>query len=235
MDQQLPEIIFEDKYLLAINKPAGLLSIRDGYNTFSPYVTKLFEPYYGKLWIVHRLDRDTSGIMILARDRESHRLLNIDFENRKIQKIYHAIVNGIPLWKDHLVDVPLKVNGDRHHRTTADSRLGKPAQTKLKILRTTENFSLLEAIPLSGYTHQIRAHLFSLGISILADPLYIPHPLKSNPQNSAPNSILPPISRLALHACSIIFQHPITNTNLTLVAPYPEDFKSAIQKLSLSE
>src|SRR5450759_1527842 len=77
MDQQLPEIIFEDKYLLAINKPAGLLSIRDCYNTFSPYVTKLFEPYYGKLWIVHRLDRDTSGIMILARDRESHRLLNI--------------------------------------------------------------------------------------------------------------------------------------------------------------
>ena len=230
MDQPLPEIIYEDQYLLVINKPAGLLSIRDGYDASLPFVRQLLEPHFGRLWNVHRLDRETSGVLLLARSPESHRILNAAFENHQVQKIYHAIVNGVPPWHEKLVDVPLKVNGDRRHRTTADPVNGKHARTHFHILQASAEYSLLEAHPLTGYTHQIRAHLFTLGFSILGDPLYSLN--RSNPIPPVPAAL--PIQRLALHAFSIKFAHPFTKAPLKLVAAYLPDFASALEAFSLS-
>ena len=230
MDHPPLEIIFADPHLLVINKPAGLLSIPDGYDPTLPHARQLLEPLFGRLWTVHRLDRDTSGLLVLARSSASHRALNETFEHHQVQKIYHAIVRGIPPWSEHLIDLPLKVDGDRHHRTIVDPVKGKPAQTNVRTMQSSIGHALIEARPSTGYTHQIRAHLFAIGFPILADPLYFIH--------SSPPSVIiplnPPILRLALHAFSIAFNHPITGERMNLVTPYPLDFQSALEKLSLA-
>ncbi len=226
---QLPVVIFEDQHLLCINKPAGLLSIRDGYDPSLPYVASLLEPLYGGLWIVHRLDKGTSGIFLLARTKESHTSMNIAFEHRQVRKTYHAIVADRPPWDEYLADLPLKVDGDRNHRTVIDRLAGKPAQTKFRVIKSSGDFSLIEACPLTGYTHQIRAHLLDTGFPILADPLYL---LRTGKVASISNGDLP-ISRLALHAFALDFHHPITGNELHLTASYSEDFINALHSLRL--
>jgi RluA family pseudouridine synthase len=224
------EIVYEDEYLLGINKPAGLLTIRDGYDASLPYVARLLENDFGKLWTVHRLDRDTSGILLLARNSECHRILNTAFESRQVRKIYHAVVVGNPAWSETLAEMPLMVDGDRRHRTVVSSTSGKPARTELRVLQRRPDYSLIEAHPLTGYTHQIRAHLAALGFPILSDNLYGDKPKSTSAaaENSQTNV---PISRLALHAFSIQFPHPVTTLEMSLSAPYPDDFKSALIQL----
>jgi RluA family pseudouridine synthase len=229
MDQPPLEIIFEDRHLLVINKPAGLLSIRDGFDASLPYARQVLESLYGRLWTVHRLDRDTSGLLLLARSPESHRALNSIFEHHQAHKTYHAIIIGVPPWREQHVDLPLKVDGDRHHRTIVSLDKGKPARTDLTFLRSSGEHTLIEARPFTGYTHQIRAHLYALGFPVLADPLYY----INQSQSSGFGSPNPPIRRLALHAFSISFSHPITTASITLVAPYPADFQNALKELSL--
>ena len=226
----LPEIIFEDQYLICINKPSGLLSIRDGYDPSLPYAANLLEPHYGKLWIVHRLDRGTSGTFVLARTKESHATLNMAFEHRQVHKTYHAIVTGRPPWDEYLADMPLKIDGDRNHRTVVDRLAGKPAQTKFRLIKSSADFSFVEACPLTGYTHQIRAHLLASGFPILSDPLYA---LRSGKPESRSVVVLL-IPRMALHAYALDFRHPFTGIDLHLKADYPEDFLNALITLHLA-
>src|SRR5512133_3946911 len=89
-------ILYQDETLLAVNKPAGLRTIPDGYNPTLPYLAALLEPAFGRVWVVHRLDKDTSGAILFARTAESHRALNQQFEQRKVKKEYHAIAVGMP-------------------------------------------------------------------------------------------------------------------------------------------
>jgi len=224
------EIVYQDEFLLAINKPAGLLSIRDGYDASLPYPSKLLEKEFGRLWVVHRLDRGTSGILLLARTPECHRALNDAFESRRVKKLYHAIVAGSPAWSEFLAEMPLLVNGDRRHRTVISPGRGKPARTGLLVLQRGRLYTLVEAHPFTGYTHQIRAHLSALGIPILSDPLY-GAPSKSLSSPVQDNLCPVPITRLALHAWTIEFVHPFTSLYMSLSAPYPDDFKSALEQI----
>jgi RluA family pseudouridine synthase len=217
-------LIYDDDDLVIVNKPAGLLTIRDGYNASLPYLLKSLEGHFGQLWVVHRLDKETSGIVVFARNSQSHRALNQQFENRQVKKIYHALVNGSPQWNEKTIALPLRVNGDRRHRTIVDPTHGKPARTELRVLKRWEGISLIEAIPLTGYTHQIRAHLFAEGCPILADPLYQTRDRTSHPHSSC-------IRRLALHALTILFQHPTKNISVSFEAPYPPDFRLTLQTL----
>lgn len=227
MDRFTQLIIYEDETLIGFNKPAGLLSIPDGYDPALPHVAGLLSPYFGKLYIVHRLDRDTSGVMILARSLEIHRHLNLQFERRAVKKVYHAIVFGTPEWDTLTVDAPLRVNGDRRHRTTVSPKTGKPASTEFQVIRRFRNCTLLEARPLTGYTHQIRAHLLYCGHPILADPIYFSQ--STFPLFDEYGGQL--IARLALHAKSISFMHPITGDTVIIQAPYPHDFESALKEV----
>lgn len=86
------EIIFQDKTLIVLNKPAGIPVLPDGWDKDAPYLVKMLEDEFGRIWVVHRLDKITSGIMVFARDAESHRALNLQFENHEVEKVYHAIV-----------------------------------------------------------------------------------------------------------------------------------------------
>ncbi len=212
------DILFEDPSLLVVNKPAGLPVLPDGWEKGSPYLLKELEQEYGKLWVVHRLDKVTSGVMLFARNAEAHRLLNITFERREIKKIYRAILVGNPPWEDHTARHPLRINVGHTHRTVVDHAGGKPSETRFTILERFTAHCLIEAFPATGRTHQIRVHAYALGYPLLGDTLY-----------SAPPTDL--IARPALHASSIDFTHPLTNERLTFTAPYPPDFSKALDAI----
>ena len=216
----LIEIIFEDSALLVINKPAGLLSIQDGYDAAKSHLSSALEPQYGRLWMVHRLDKDTSGVIVLARDADTHRALNRQFANHEILKTYHAIAIGSPDWDTKIVEVPLRSGVGRRKRSVGDVQRGKPALTEFQVLQRFHEHALVAAHPKTGRTHQIRAHLYQLGFPILADPLY---------GSGQPS---PVISRMALHAHKLTVKHPSSGEICAFVAPYPEDFNHLLQILN---
>lgn len=212
--------LYTDENIIIINKPNGLLTLPDRYDPNIPYVQNILEPHYGKLWIVHRLDKGTSGIMILARDMESHQKLNRQFQNRQVKKVYHALVYGIPEWTEKKIKVSLVLNGDRYHRTIVDTKKGKPSETQFLILDKYIDSTLIEAQPKTGYTHQIRCHLAYCGLPILGDELYGNIPINKHF----------PIKRLFLHAYSIQLEHPATQKIMNFTADYPKEFVKAVRR-----
>ncbi|MCL4561373.1 MAG: RluA family pseudouridine synthase [Chloroflexi bacterium] len=228
-------VLWSDLSLVVINKPPGLLVLPHGYDPDIPYLTRLLEPEFGRLWVVHRLDRETSGVLVLARNARAHHLLNDQFAARQVVKIYHALVVGSPDWDDQQVSQPLQRNGDRRHRTVIDLKWGKPASTDFHVLERFEAYTLIEARPHTGYTHQIRAHLAYLGHPLIADHLYgnsessvIPSPTDVTLDRSSGRLLL---DRVGLHALQITFVHPDSGQETSFTAPYPGDFTSALQTL----
>jgi RluA family pseudouridine synthase len=213
-------VLFSDEQVLAINKPSGLLTLPHGYDPTQPHVKSVLEPTWGTLWIVHRLDRATSGILLLARSKEAHKELNNQFQEGQVKKIYHALVVGSPPWEEVRVDLPLRPDGDRKHRTIVDHTSGKASLTHFRVLRRFSALSLLESRPETGRTHQIRAHLKALKHPIVSDSLY--------GERDHPSHVLLP--RLGLHALSISLSHPASEEKLNLEAPYHEDFQQALSK-----
>jgi RluA family pseudouridine synthase len=226
-------IIWADDHLLAVNKPAGLPTLPDGWAP-GPHVKSVLEPIYGRLWIVHRLDRSTSGALVLARTAAAHRDLNLQFDAHAVAKIYHALVVGSPAWEEQVVDLPLRADGDRKHRTIVDPRRGKPSVTGLRVLEQLGAYTLVEARPATGRTHQIRAHLVAVGFPIAGDALYGGAPVyrpASEPGRPTAESLRPLLDRPALHARSLTLRHPATGDQLTFEASYPDDLAAALDEL----
>jgi RluA family pseudouridine synthase len=215
-------LLYMDEILLAINKPAGLPTLPDGYDPAAPHVRSLLEPHFGRVWIVHRLDRDTSGVLLLARTAEAHQALNRQFDQRQVSKIYHALVTGSPDWDSYTVDFPLRADVGHKHRTAVDPARGKPAVTHLRVLERFKNDTLIEAAPQTGRTHQIRAHLAAVGYPLVGDGLY---------GSVKVGSSSPGMLRLALHARQLTIEHPLLRSSLQFEAPYPEDFARALDQL----
>jgi len=220
-----PEILLDDEAVLAVNKPAGMLTIRDGYDPALPHLSGWLQERFGRVWTVHRLDKDTSGVILFARSAEAHRFLNRQFEDKQVRKVYNALAWGVPEWTETLAEFPLRVNGDRRHRTVIDPLHGKPASTALRALEAYPDFvaCLIEARPSTGYTHQIRAHLTHLGFPLMGDALYA--------RQDAVPGFPPLLTRTALHATQISFIHPLTQEVLTVNASYPDDFQQALDQL----
>lgn len=223
-------VIWIDEHIIVIDKPPGLLSIPDGYDPAAPHVKSVLSQRYDPLWIVHRLDRDTSGVMVLARSASAHRRLNTQFQERHVKKVYIALVVGDPAWDSKVIDQPLKENVGRQHRTVIDFKNGKPSITLLQILDRFGNYCLVEASPETGRRHQIRAHLSAEGFPIACDSLYGTesaiyqsdiHPNFSVELHSGELVM----DRPGLHARSIEFDHPINDKRARFEAPYPHDLK----------
>jgi RluA family pseudouridine synthase len=210
------KIIFEDNSLLVVDKPAGLSVLPDGWEKDSEYLVKLLQETYGKVFIVHRLDKITSGVMVFARDAETHRALNIQFENHDAHKTYHAILEGNPKWDEKVAKHPLRANVGHKHRTMVDDKNGKPSETRFKIIKRYEDAALVEAKPMTGRTHQIRVHAYALGHPLVEDILY-----GSRDRYGFP--------RPMLHAQTLTFIHPTTNERVKFSAPRPEDFEEALK------
>ena len=209
------KVLYEDQHLLVVDKPAGLSVLPDGWEKDSEYLVKLLEEQYGKIFIVHRLDKITSGVMVFARDAETHRALNIQFEGHQAEKNYHAIVEGNPKWDEKIARHPLRANVGHKHRTRVDDKNGKPAETRFRVMTRYRQAALLEAKPMTGRTHQIRVHAYALGHPLLGDTLYGAQGLS-------------PAPRPMLHAQSLAFIHPSTKEKVKFSASHPADFEEAI-------
>jgi RluA family pseudouridine synthase len=228
-------ILYADDSLLAVNKPAGLPALPDGYNAEAPHLRSVLEPIYGRLWVVHRLDRETSGVIVLARSAQVHQALNTQFQERQTAKVYHALVAGSPGWDEKLVEAALLPNGDRRHRTIISGQ-GKPAVTLFRVLERFVGYTLVEAQPKTGRTHQIRAHLASLGTPIVADGLYgdgqgiFLSALKPGYRGGDDREVAL-LGRLGLHAWSLVLAYPLSGDQVSFIAPYPKDFQTTLQQL----
>ena len=218
MQSENMKILYEDQYLIIVNKPAGLSVLPDGWEKDSDYLVKRLEETHGKIFIVHRLDKITSGVMVFARDAETHRALNIQFENHDAQKTYHAILEGNPKWEEKTARHPLRSNVGHKHRSMVDDKNGKPSETRFRVIKRFEESALVEAKPMTGRTHQIRVHAYALGYPLIEDVLY-----GSRDQYGFP--------RPMLHAQTLSFIHTATNERVKFSAPHPDDFEEALKIL----
>lgn len=214
-----PETLFEDDNVLVLDKPSGLLSMAKGEYTAEPTLED-----YGLL--VHRLDRDTSGVVILGKNESTQTMLRKQFQDRKAHKTYYAIVEGRPKLDEAMIDLPMARN-IKHPTTFVVDANGKPAQTYYKVIKAVEAknpetgqveiLTLLELRPTTGRTHQLRVHLNYLGTPILGDRVY---------GNSPANTKL----RLFLHASELEITIPgqPTNQRVTFKAPLPREFSDVL-------
>ncbi len=231
-------VIFSDNDIVVLNKRSGLLIAADRYNENEPRLDLIAQEEFGKLYAVHRIDKDTSGLIIYARTAEAQRSISMQFENREVQKTYHALVYGHPLWENLEVNLPLQADGDARHRTVVSKRYGKASLTSFRLIGCCGPYSWIEAKPKTGRTHQIRVHLAENGLSIVCDPLYSGNqkPVKlseiKKKWNGDEYEERPLLSRLALHAYKIEFNHPSSGEKLSFTAPYPKDMDATRKQLA---
>lgn len=228
-------IIAETEDWIAINKPSGLLSIPDREGK-EVSLKMLLKEKYGEIFTVHRLDKDTSGLIIFAKNETAHKFLSQQFENRKTVKIYQGLVLGSLLQKEGSIDAPIAEH-PAQNGTMIVHRKGKEALTDYAILSDFGIYSLLRFRIHTGRTHQIRVHMKNIGHPIVCDPLYgdgkavLVSSLKSKFKLSKNEEEERPIlGRLALHA----FQLSIEETDgkmLHLEAPLPKDMRATLQQL----
>jgi len=219
-------IIYEDKSLLVINKPAGL-AVHGGSGISYGLIEALRKRYPDTqfLELVHRLDRDTSGCILVAKKRSALRCFHQQFRDDEVNKIYHLAVHG--KWQKHrkCVDAPLKKNElQSGERIVVVHQEGKKSRTNFKILSLSEHFSFVEAKPITGRTHQIRVHAAFSGCPIVGDEKYIPK------EGVALNGMGK--ARLMLHAKEIHFKMP-TGEKVSFEAPYDDAFKGNLNAMKL--
>lgn len=225
-------VIYSDDDFIVLNKRSGILIAADRYNPDAPRLDLMAEKEFGKLYAVHRIDKDTSGLIIYAKNLEAQKGISMQFEQRKVQKTYHALVYGHPLWEDLHVDLALEPDGDARHRTVVNKKFGKPSVTDFHLIGVCGPYSWIEAKPKTGRTHQIRVHLSANNLSIVCDPLYSGNqkPVRlsevKRKWNGDEDEERPLLSRLALHAYKIQFEHPATHEQVTFTAPYARDMEA---------
>ncbi|HZZ84577.1 MAG TPA: RluA family pseudouridine synthase [Anaeromyxobacteraceae bacterium] len=224
------EPILVDAHLLAVAKPPGRLVI-PGRGAPEPTLQEELQVEHGRLWVVHRLDRGTSGVLLFARTAAAHRALNQAFEGREVEKRYLALVRGLPppAWRS---DAPLAAGRKGRMKAVApgDPR-GKPSATRFRTLEPLParagsglpDLALVEASPETGRTHQIRVHLAASGFPLAVDPAYG----EATPLRTAAGEEV--LSRTPLHAAALSLKHPATGARLYLEAPLPPDLTRALE------
>ncbi len=215
-------IIAETDRWVAINKPPYVPSLPER----GKYTAESVLEWSRKRWpdsiLCHRIDRETSGALLIAKDAETYRHVSMQFEKRQIEKIYHAIVDGVVEFQDFWVDLP--INTDNLNNIKIDKQFGKLAQTHFQTLETFRHFTLLECKPKTGRLHQIRVHLSSQNAKIAADELYgSKTPMLSLVKRKISGEDRPLIQRFALHARELVFKD-LENQTISIQAEYPNDF-----------
>ncbi len=214
------EILYEDEHLVAINKPPGLVVHPGAGHTRGTLVSALLYHYEGRLssiggqlrpGIVHRLDKDTSGVLIIARTNLSHLALSRSFATRKVEKHYLAVVAGVPSVRQGVWDGAITRHPVNRKKMTV-SKQGRPATTLYRVLDSGRDWSLLHCQILTGRTHQIRVHTSHAGHPILGDEIYGRQASRA--------------ARCLLHAAVIRFRHPLTDQCLEIAASIPQDFNA---------
>ena len=239
-------VVFEDRWLLIVNKPAGLIVHPTGQNPSGTltnavqyYLDQNSEfPGQSKPGVVHRLDRDTSGVVALAKDHLSHRLLSIQFQRERISKSYLALVDGVMKHDSGTIDLPIgraRSGASALMSCQADAIDAKSSKTNYEVLQRFPRHTLVKAKPRTGRLHQIRVHLATIGHPVVGDDFYgllgelKPERERPKPGQPGPAPISPFIGRQALHAAELSFAHPMTSEWHTFTAPLPEDMERALE------
>ena len=225
-------IISENDDYIVINKPSGVSSLHDWSSEIT--IQKLAKEYAEDPQLCHRLDKDTSGIMVIAKHPDSYRHLSIQFEHRQVEKIYHAVVEGIQDIEPIKVDRPIYTMSKGKVRI--DYQQGKPATTFFKKGKVFKGYTLMLCKPETGRMHQIRVHLSSMGMPIVGDTMYggkelYLSKLKKKFHLKKGTEELPLIKRFALHAYSIKFKN-MEDKDVDFEAPYQKDFAVLVKQLT---
>lgn len=223
-------ILFESEDYLVINKLPYLSTLDDRHEAQN--ILDLAKQYIPDAQVCHRLDKETSGCLVIAKNPEAYRNIAIQFEDRKVNKVYHAVVEGIHEYKEVLVDKKIQANNKGIAKLTKD---GKPAQTIFNTVKTYYAHSLIECKPITGRLHQIRIHLAYLRSPICGDETYGGKPvylsaLKRRFNLKKGTDELPIMKRVSLHAYSIGFKGT-KEERIEVVAPYPKDFDVLVKQL----
>ncbi|MES2765746.1 MAG: RluA family pseudouridine synthase [Bacteroidota bacterium] len=230
------EKLYEDDDVVVINKPAGLLTIPDRYQARLPNMRDILKEQYGSIFVVHRLDRETSGAIIFAKNAEAHKNLNDQFEHHTVKKIYHTVVSGIVSQDEMAIDIPLAPDPVKKGLVRPSAR-GKEALTTIRVLERYRMATFLECNLHTGRQHQIRVHCAAIGYPLLVDENYagtsefMLSSIKKKFNLAKHTEEKPLISRLTLHAYSLTFKHPSTEEEISVVAPYPKDFRALLNSL----
>jgi RluA family pseudouridine synthase len=230
------EILYADAAMVVVNKPAGLLSIPDRFDQTLPSVKVMVREQYGSAYVVHRLDRETSGVMLMPLTPEAHKALNDQFEHHTVVKTYEAIVSGIVDKDEMTIDIPITPD-TRRKGLMKPSAKGKEARTILRVLERFRLATHVECDLITGRQHQIRVHCSAIGHPLLVDADYgtsssfLLSSIKRRYNVSKGETERPLIDRLTLHARRIAFDHPETGTRMTVEAPPPKDFSATLQVL----
>jgi len=233
--EHLPEaipldVLFEDEDLIVINKPAGLVVHPGAGHREHTLVNALLSHCRDlsgiggqeRPGIVHRLDKETSGCVVVAKNDAAHQKLSMQFASRTVEKIYLALAKGKFRNRAGVIEAGVARHPVKRQRMTASSARGRSAKTEYRILGEKENVSLVECFLRSGRTHQIRVHLKHIGHPVLGDRVYAPKLAKGFP-------------RQMLHAWKLGFEHPRTGRRMNFKAALPNDFQEALARLGLSE
>ena len=228
------DILIENEHFVAINKPAGMLSIPDRMQSEVSLKDILIERY-GSIYTVHRLDKDTSGIIVFAKDAESHKQLSLQFEGREVKKYYLGLVNGTLFNQEGHIDEPIMEHPAKNGSMIIHAK-GKPSQTDYKVLEDFGIFSWVQFQIHTGRTHQIRVHSKQIGHSIACDAIYgdgkpvlISSLKKKYNLAKKEEEEKPILARLALHSYKLSFNFDGEEYNLE--AEPPKDLRALLQQL----
>ncbi|HEX9902507.1 MAG TPA: RluA family pseudouridine synthase [Acidobacteriota bacterium] len=209
-------ILFEDNDVLAVHKTEGLVSsIQAGQEGLTPH---LAAAQTGRLYIVHRLDKEASGVLLLAKNAEAHKLLNDQFSRGEVRKTYLAVALGLIGPSRGFIDKSIREFGSG--RMGVDPERGKPSRTEFEVTERLKEATLIRVRPLSGRRHQIRVHFYSIGHPLAGDLRY------------GERRIQQEYPRLMLHSLDIAFKLP-GGQEMKIEAPVPESFKSVLEELRL--
>jgi tRNA pseudouridine32 synthase / 23S rRNA pseudouridine746 synthase len=201
--------IYQDDRLLVLDKPSGMLAVPGRGPLLQDCLSARVQAAWPTALVVHRLDRDTSGLLVMALDADAQRELSRQFAERETAKLYAAVVAGRLEPDEGLVDLPLRKDFERPPRHCVDPDQGRPSQTGWRIVERHDDRTRVELAPLTGRSHQLRIHMAALGHAILGDPLY------------GDEATLGMAPRLLLHAERLTLAHPTDGRRLTFESPAP--------------
>ena len=236
-------ILYEDSSIVVIDKPSGMV-VHPAYGNPSGTLVNALLHHCKDLagingilrpGIVHRLDKGTSGVMVVAKDDEAYRHLTKQFKNRTVEKVYLAIVYGRFNQDEGSIDSAIGRHPSERKRMSTKTKKGRPAITLWKVIERLDGFTLLEILPRTGRTHQIRVHLSSMGHPLLGDPLYGRKGRPGAIRDSILRECLKKMNRQSLHAQRLEFNHPRTGERIEFVSPIPQDMSNLLSFLQKQE